>query len=154
MTWIVWQLGDLDLRWQGPDASSYFVDESSSDPEPNRQEEYVPLRSADGAVLASSIEAETPVTLNIFALGSTLAEAKANRLALAQVLVDARNSRATGDVVPYQIQEDASEDEPESWRVIGGKLREVRQFGGTGRVLGLAGKYVAPAILTLALSRT
>lgn len=152
--WPIHTLGDLDLRWT---EGFYAVDGSSSEIDENRLEELVPLRSSDGARLSYSRGVEMPLTLNVYCLGDTKAEAKAARVALNQVLIDARNARATGDYPTYSFQEDVSESEPEVFYVVGGKLRGVRSFDGGAPALGWNGpsgnRAVALAVLDLKLSR-
>jgi hypothetical protein len=146
--WTSHDLAGIDLL----DDTAYLVDESSTDPDPKQTDEYTGLRASDGARLTFDEEAETVQILNVICVGTTLAIAKANRQAIDDVLTAARAS--DGQTYTYSFQEDVSEPEPDTWYLIGGRLKAVTQFSGSGRIFGAGNLWVAPAIVSLGLSKT
>lgn len=147
--WVSHDLGDVSLLFED---GVYAVDESSSDPEPRILDEYTPLRDTDGARMSFAAEAEWVMRLNVFCMGTTYEDAKQARIALEAPLIEARNSGDT-PTVEYSYQKDASESEAETYFVVGGRLKPVTEFPGSGKVYGLGNRPVALATLTLALSK-
>lgn len=148
MAWSVHSLGSLNLL----DQTAYFVWDSSGDPDPNRVEDVVPLRTTDGAKLGYSREVETVLELHIVAMGTTIDLAKQGRLNIEATLSTARNSGLTGVPVTY-VQQMSGETVPRSWYVVGGKVRPVRRFPGTGNIYSVNGLFANPAIVKLTMSK-
>lgn len=132
MGWPVHSIGDLDLTFNDPENARYMVDEASSNPDPDdsQTDNYVPLNNGAGALLASTVVAQSTITLSIACLGVDYHEADANLQLLYDVVAAAKNSRSSGITVEYQIQKDTSQDEPKIWKVIGGKIKPVNSLNG------------------------
>lgn len=145
-------LGSLNLVFVSTVASSYYVVDVIGDPDDKQDDEYVPLRSSDGARLAFSAKAETDMDLVIISFGDTLDIAQARRTAIETQLVAARNYRTSGVVTTY-VEKDTSNAAATTWRIVGGKMTPITQVPGMGRPHGFLGKFVAPALVHLVLSK-
>lgn len=145
-------LGSLNLVFVSTAASSYYVVDVMGDPEDKQDDEYVPLRASDGARLVFSGKAETDLPLVIIAFGDTLDIAQARRTAIETQLVAARNYRTSGVVTTY-VEKDVSNAAATTWRLVGGKMTPISQVPGMGRIHGLLGKFIAPALVNLVLSK-
>lgn len=145
MTWTVHDLGGIDLL----DTSAYYVEITSNPPEERIEERYVPLNSGSGARLAQFMVAEAPAILDVICVGTSRLEADENRDALQDVIDDAIN----GSVVTYSYQEDASQPEPTSWRIIGGKVRARWRTGENEEIFSVGGRYFSLARVLLTLSK-
>lgn len=148
MTMAVQSVGSLSLIFTTVAASTYFVAATKGDIEWQTEEEYVPLRASSGARLSYSIEKEGDFTLEIMCLGNTFDLAKAARLALETEL----NAAKAGTLKTYD-ERDTLETTARSYRIIGGRYREVGQLTGSGPAIGLGGRFRLNAILDLKLSR-
>lgn len=145
-------LGALDLVFVSVAASSYFVVDTAADPKENRTDEYVELRSSDGARLAYRSRGEIDLPLVIIPFGDTLDIAETRRTAIETVLLDAANTRSSGVIVTY-VEKDASNAVAKTWRLLGGTMDPVTTVPGAGRIRALQGKYVAPCVVNLVLSK-
>lgn len=145
-------LGSLNLVFVSVAASSYAVADALGDPVEKRDEEYVALRSADGARLAYTSGAEIELDLGIIAFGSTLDIAQTRRTAIETQLINARNTRTTGTIITY-VEKDASNAAATTWRLLGGIMRPVTALPGMGRLRALTGTYIAPCVAHLVLSK-
>jgi len=151
MGFQVFSLGGLDLRHT---SGAYIVPDTVDEWDPNWEETFaVNCGSQGGARLVKSTLRETARRLAVICLGTTVTEAKANRLAIEAVLSTARANRDVPTVT--YVEQDTTETEPDSWYVIGGKLTPSSSIPGLGRIVGVVnGKRVACCLLNLALTKT
>lgn len=148
MTMAVHSLGALNLIYTTSAASTYFVAQMAGDIDWNEEEEYVPLRSSSGARLSYSLEKEGEIQLEIMCLGDTFDLAKAARAAIKAELDAAK----AGSLKTY-VERATVETTARTYRIVGGKFREVSALTGRGPQFGFAGRSVANAIANLKLSR-
>lgn len=150
MSFQVLALGSLDLTEQALATATYFVDRQQGDIEWRTEQEFVPLRSSSGARLSYSGEGEGDITLAVMCLGDTFDQAKAARVAIDTELISALN----GTLKTY-IEQDENEGTARTYRIVGGRMREVSEWPGKGYVPGFSiGRYALVALVSLKLSKS
>lgn len=149
MTWVVHNLGSLDLTFTGP-SDSYFVEDIGDPPEQAVDEEYRSLMDGAGVQLVRSAFGDAPLTLNIICLGSTKALAKAARQALRNEVDAVYN----GTAKIWEYQEDSSESGPDSWYIKGGVVHDRLRPSSGEQIFALSGLAIACARVILHLSKS
>lgn len=149
MGWVVHSLGGISLLFTDPLTSTYMVEDMDEPPEEEIGDEYANLNNGAGARLSKFSVGKAPFGFSVICLGSDQGVADEARDALQDKITLAMG----GTVVTYEYQEDATQPEPISWRVLGGRVRHRWHSGKGEQIFGIYGRYTALARVTLNLSK-
>lgn len=148
--WVVHSLNGIDLLYDDPATSTYFVEDTAEPPEQRIDEAFVAIGSGSSGVRVQYYnELEAPHSIDVIGVGATVGEAEA-ALAALQTQCD---MAINGYDVTYEYQLDSTSSLV-SWRVLRGKLRPRWHTAEEHVVIfGLAGRAISLGKLDLILSK-